>query len=197
MPKPKKRFGVFRFNFFKISDSAVKSPIWERQNFQPKKPKEIACFYMPVISNYATDFSIAVFLSVLAFRWRNFINPLGVRVNDSKQFSVWTLPKILFIMVKWARLNNFMNFAWRLLRMLSCTIKALELWSLPTIHFSKTQVILIYQMCFSTGFNFEPSVVNHNASGFHITTIYEPDKIKSEGKISQFLPSIDGSNSGE
>ena len=53
-------------------------------------------------------------------------------------------------------------------------------------------------MCFSTGFNIGPSVINHNASEFYITTIYDPDKIKNEGKISQFLPSTtDGSNSGE
>ena len=67
-------------------------------------------------------------------------------------------------------------------------------FSFPTIHFS---VALTYQMCFSTGFNIGASVRNNTASGFYITTIYEPDKIRSEGKISQFLPPIDGSNSSE
>ena len=53
-------------------------------------------------------------------------------------------------------------------------------------------------MCFSTGFNIGPSVRNNNASQFYITTIYDPDKMTSEGKISQILPStISGSNSGE
>ena len=71
-------------------------------------------------------------------------------------------------------------------------------FSFPTIHFSKTLVALIYQMCFSTGFNIGPSVRNNNASQFYITTIYDPDKMTSEGKISQILPStIGGSNSGE
>ena len=70
-------------------------------------------------------------------------------------------------------------------------------FSFPTIHFSETLVALIYQMCFSTGFNIGASVRNNTASGFYITTIYEPDKIRSEGKISQFLPPIDGSNSSE
>ena len=70
-------------------------------------------------------------------------------------------------------------------------------FSFPTIQFSETLVALIYQMCFSTGFNIGASVRNNTASEFYVQTIYEPKK-GSEGHISQFLPStIDGSNSGE
>ena len=66
-----------------------------------------------------------------------------------------------------------------------------------TIRFQIKISISIFQMCISAGFNFGPGVGNHTDGHYIITTIYDPDPTGSEGSLSQIMPTIDRSNSGE